>query len=495
MRKKFLKNLGLLLFLNLLVKPFWILGIDRQVQNLVGPEEYGLYFTIFNFSFLFYIFLDLGITNFNNRNIAQNNQLLNKHLPGISMLKLFLGFFYGILIFLIGFLIGYRGEQLYLLAWVGFNQFILSLILYIRSNLSGLLLFKTDSFISILDRLLMIFICGFLLWFNFFEGMFTIYWFVYAQTAAYLLTLLIALIALLRKSGSLKFNWNYPFFILIIKKSLPFALLVLLMSFYNRIDPVLIERLLPESIGENQSGVYAQAYRLLDAGQNFAYLFAILLLPLFSKMIKYNESTEKLVKLSFSIIISGVLIIAITSQFYADDLMNLMYYPFAGETQDQFDTRIIQSALIFRLLMFSFVAIASNYIFGTLLTANNNLKQLNIIAFCGLVVNLTLNFILIPQYMAVGSAWASAVTQVMTAIAQLFIVQREFNFKLNVRLITNLITLTITLFVFGFISNNYLDIRWELSSMIMIVFGICSAMMLKLIHIREFIEIINHDIN
>jgi len=267
------------------------------------------------------------------------------------------------------------------------------------------------------------------------------------------------------------------------------------MSFYNRIDPVLIERLLPESIGENQSGVYAQAYRLLDAGQNFAYLFAILLLPLFSKMIKYNESTEKLVKLSFSIIISGVLIIAITSQFYADDLMNLMYYPFAGETQDQFDTRIIQSALIFRLLMFSFVAIASNYIFGTLLTANNNLKQLNIIAFCGLVVNLTLNFILIPQYMAVGSAWASAVTQVMTAIAQLFIVQREFNFKLNVRLITNLITLTITLFVFGFISNNYLDIRWELSSMIMIVFGICSAMMLKLIHIREFIEIINHDIN
>ena len=72
MQKKFLRNLVLLVFLNLLVKPFWILGVDRQVQNVVGPEEYGLYFTIFNFSFLFYIFLDLGITNFNNRNIKSS---------------------------------------------------------------------------------------------------------------------------------------------------------------------------------------------------------------------------------------------------------------------------------------------------------------------------------------------------------------------------------------------------------------------------------------
>jgi len=50
-----------------------------------------LYFTIFNFSFLFFIFLDLGITNFNNRNIAQNNQLLNKHLAGIGTMKMMLG--------------------------------------------------------------------------------------------------------------------------------------------------------------------------------------------------------------------------------------------------------------------------------------------------------------------------------------------------------------------------------------------------------------------
>ncbi len=231
MQKKFLKNLGLLLFLNLLVKPFWILGVDREVQNVVGPENYGFYFAIFNFAFLFYIFLDLGITNFNNRNIAQNNQLLSKHMAGISLLKLVLGIFYGIIVFLIGFLWGYRGEQLYLLAWIGFNQFLLSFILYVRSNISGLLLFTTDSLLSILDRVLMILICGFLLWYNFTDIEFTIRWFVYSQTIAYSITLLIALAAVFKKSGRLRLSWNRPFFLMILKKSLPFALLVLLMSF------------------------------------------------------------------------------------------------------------------------------------------------------------------------------------------------------------------------------------------------------------------------
>ncbi len=493
MQKKFLKNLGLLLFLNLLVKPFWILGVERQVQNVVGPEEYGLYFTIFNFSFLFYIFLDLGITNFNNRNIAQNNQLLSKHLAGIGTMKLLLGILYSVIIFTIGVIWGYRGRELYLLAWVGLNQFLLSLILYLRSNLSGLLLFKTDSFLSVLDRVLMILICGFLLWFNFFSTSFTIEWFVYSQTAAYIITLLIALIAVLNKSGKLKFNWNLPFFILITKKSIPFALLVLLMSFYSRIDPVLLKKLLPSPIGDEQAGVYAQAFRLLDAAQNFAILFAVLLLPLFSKMLNLNQSIDKLIKLSASIIISGSLVIAITSQFYAENIMQLMYVPFEGETQAQFLVRINQSAVIFKLLIFSFVAVSSNYIFGTLLTANNNLKQLNLIALGGLVINLSLNLILIPSFQAIGSAWASFITLSTASIIQLIVVTRIFKFNINYRLIISLLILVTGLYSLGVFLNNYSFMRWEFSCILMIIIGIGLTVALKLLNIREFINIIKNE--
>lgn len=493
MQKKFLKNLALLVFLNLLVKPFWIFGIDREVQNVVGPADYGFYFAIFNFSFLFFIFLDLGITNFNNRNIAQNNQLLSKHLAGIATLKLVLGLFYAVIIFLVGLIWGYKGEQLYLLAWVGFNQFLLSFILYLRSNISGLLLFKTDSIISVLDRTLMIVICGFLLWSNYFGGYFSIEWFVYAQTAAYLTTALVALIAVLNKSGRLRLNWHRPFFIMILKKSMPFALLVLLMSFYNRIDPVLLERLLPDKLGEIQSGIYAQAFRLLDAGQNFAYLFSVLLLPLFARLLKERKPIEELLKLSFSIIISGSLIIAITSAFFGKDLMLLLYTRFEGETQQQFLVRIDESAAIFRLLMFSFVAISSNYIFGTLLTANNNLKVLNLVAFAGLLINLLLNLILIPRLFAFGSAIASLAAQTTTALFQIILATRLLHLKLNRKLIINLFMVIILVIPTGYLLKYMSGFDWKISLILMLGAGLMYAFIFKLLNVKEFLRILKSE--
>lgn len=493
MHKKFFKNLALLVFLNLLIKPFWIFGIDREVQNLVGPEEYGFYFAIYNFSFLFYIFLDLGITNFNNRNIAQNNQLLNKHLAGIGTMKLFLGLLYAVAVFMVGVAIGYNGRQLYLLAWVGFNQFLLSTILYLRSNISGLLLFKTDSVISILDRGLLIVLCAILLWTNTFRGKFTIEWFVYAQTIAYGLTAIISLLAVLNRSGRLRLNWNLPFSILILKKSLPFALLVLLMSFYYRIDPVLIERLLPGTLGEHQSGIYAQAFRLMDAGQNFALLFAVLLLPLFSKMIKEKQSVEHLVKLSFSMIISSALVLAISSAFYGKEIMFLLYSKFGAETQQEYLMRIEQATRIFNLLMFSFVAISSNYIFGTLLTANNNLKVLNYIALAGLCLNLILNFILIPKMYAFGSAIASLSTQYLTASLQIFFAYKFLKLKADKGLIFGLlftiVLLVATGYLIGFLSIN----NWMIGFGALIFAGILYAFVFRLLHIREFFAVLKAD--
>ena len=490
MQKKFLKNLAFLVFLNLLVKPFWIFGVDREVQNIAGPEEYGFYFTILNFSYLFYIILDLGITNFNNRNIAQNNQLLNKHLAGISTLKILLGVVYGVIIFIVGWLWGYNQRQLYLLAWVGFNQFLLSFILYLRSNISGLLLFKTESVLSVLDRLLMILICGMLIWVSRFRQHFVIEWFVYAQTAAYLFTALVALVVVLYHSGRLRLKWNPIFFLMILKKSLPFALLVLLMSFYSRIDPVLIERILKGSFGNEQSGIYAQAFRLLDAGQNFALLFPVLLLPLFSKMIKEKHDVAELVKLSFSIIISGTLIIAITTLFYSEHIMQLLYTQGANEPAEAYHDRIVLSAEIFKLLMFSLVFVSSVYIFGTLLTANNNLFYLNIFAFVSLVVNIVLNVLLIPRFFALGSAYANVTAQGIAALLQIYLSYRLFHFNINYKLIIRLFLTVALLLLTGRVLSLMPDVNWIFSMLLLLFIGLVISFSLKLLNIKEFISIL-----
>lgn len=153
MRKNFITNIGFLLFLNLLVKPFWILGIDRTVQNTLGPEVYGVYFALFNFSYLFQVVLDFGINNYNNRQVAQDPQTLGRNIMSTLVLKLLLGVVYTIIVFIAAFGVQFSGEQFQILGLLVLMQIALSFYTFLRSNVNALHLFRTDAVLSILDKL------------------------------------------------------------------------------------------------------------------------------------------------------------------------------------------------------------------------------------------------------------------------------------------------------------------------------------------------------
>lgn len=464
MQRQFIVNLGILLVLNLIIKPFWPLIIEPAVQHQVGNAAYGEYYVLFCFSFLLNILLDFGITNFNNKNIAENNHLLEKHFSGLIMLKLLLGVLYLVITLGVGLMVGYSDRYLKLLFLLGINQFLISMILYLRSNLLGLHAFKTDSIISVLDRIAMISICVLLLWSKWTGIYMDIMVFVYVQTASYFITAVIAFILVLQKTSKFSINWNWPFWIMILKKSFPFSVLVLLMTFYNRLDSVLIERLLPDknnyiflfiekmkhakiyqlpqikaiiqqaelslnNSGPAQAGIYAKGFRVLDSANMIAYLFAVQLLPIFSRMLKYKEKIDNLVKLAFTLVITPAILTACVCYFYRVKLVEVIYYG------------VSDSATTFALLMGCFVAVSITYIFGTLLTANGNLKELNTMALVGICLNFLLNIILIPRYMAIGAAVSGLITQFFTAGMQLYLAKRIFQFKTNYRLL-------ITLFAF-----------------------------------------------
>lgn len=433
MQRKFLSNLVFLLFLNLLVKPFWVFGIDRVVQNEVGAEAYGSYFALFNFALILNILLDLGISNFNNRNISQHQHLLGKYFPRIVVLRLLLAVAYFIICMLSAWAFNYSQAQLQMLALLCFNQFLLSFILFLRSNISGLHLFKVDSTISVLDRLLMIASCGWILWSSNRTQPFQIEWFVYLQTASYSITALAAFSVILKYGNGFSFNWNLSILRVILKQSLPFALLILLMSIYGRIDSVLIERLLPD--GKTQAGIYAQAFRLLDASNMIAYLFAVLLLPMFSRMIKLKEDVVPLVRVSLKLILLPAFTLGIVCLFQGKELMALMY-----------DHHAEEAATVLATLMFSLIPMAGVYVVGTLLTANGSLKQLNTIALITVIVSIVSNIVLIPKYGAYGAAITCLTTQGIGFLLQLAASIRTFNMELLrslVMLVTASVVVTI----------------------------------------------------
>ena len=274
-------------------------------------------------------------------------------------------------------------------------------------------------------------------------------------------------------------KYDRHFSIAILKKSYPYALLTLLMAFYNRIDSVMLERMLSE--GNRQAGIYAQAFRILDAASMFALLFAGLLLPMFSRMIKNKEPIGQLTKLSFVFIAVPSIIISTSCVFYRHEIMDLLYH-----------SHVESSATIFALLMIGFNAISTTYIFGTLLTANGSLKQLNIVAFSGMVLNIGLNLILIPRIQALGSAFASLTTQSLTAFAQVVIAFKLFNLKVNYKLLILLLIFVLGVTIIGIISRD-LPYQWIISFIIMLVLSTILAFSIGLIRIRNIYQIIIND--
>lgn len=478
MKRKFITNLLLLLFLNVLIKPFWIFGFDRTVQNIVGNENFGLYSSLLSFSVILNILLDLGITNFNNKNIAQHHHLLKKHISNIVGLKFVLAGIYAVICIAIALIIGWKEIQIHLLIFLILNQFLISFTLYLRSNISGLHLFRTDSLLSVLDRTLMIIICSVLLFTNITGQAFRIEWFVYTQTAAYLITSLITFAVVLVHTGRIKLVFNTKFFLVFLKNSYPYALLVLLMSFYNRIDSVMLERLLPN--GKEQAGIYYQAFRLLDAVSMFGVLFAGLLLPIFARMIKKKQEIGSMVQISFLLLIVPSIVICVSSGFYNHEIMAMLYHNSADI-----------SASIFRILMVSFLGVATTYIFGTLLTANGSIRQLNWMAFTGMVLNIGLNFLLIPKMQAIGSAWASLITQLFTALTQTILAVMILRLTINYLILARLFAFSAFVILAGLLSKTFET--WYIGYFILIASSMIFAFLIKLINLKALVDIIRND--
>jgi O-antigen/teichoic acid export membrane protein len=302
-----------------------------------------------------------------------------------------------------------------------------------------------------------------------------------AQLVAYSTTAIISFFLILKNIKPVKLTFNKLYTLTLLKNSAPYALLIFLMFIYNRIDAIMLERMLPD--GKLQAGIYAQGFRYLDAVNMIALLFAGLLLPIFARLIKENKPVYQMVLTPFKLLIPGAVLIGILGFFFGDTIMNWRYI---SETD--------ASAASFSILILSFIPISLTYIFGTLLTANGNLKALNYMALFGVILNLTLNFILIPVLRSEGAAIATLITQTLTAIIQIVMAFYLFKFTIDWAIVTRI-------FVFSFIviavnSAWFLHVSGlgtvskNLQLLSMFLLGIVLMLAFKFLSIKEMIQLI-----
>lgn len=402
MRKKFLSNLLITFIANLLVKPVWILGIDRAFQNRLGLEAYGMYANLFTFSIVLGLLLDFGINNYNSASLARNPADLQKQFAPLLFIKIGLSVVYIGLTLVLGFGYGFRGESLWLLGVLCVNQFLSYASTFFRSTLSGLQLYRTDAIISSVDRLAMIVAGGAALLFALFPISVPV--FIYIQTFGYLVAALVSLSTLSPHLHHISIKFQMAEFRPVLRRSLPFALLSLLMMLYSRMDVLLIKKLMPG--GDVENGIYAQSTRLLDAINMMAVLVSGLLLPMFSAMLTKNEPVTPLVKLAMLILWVPATMGVMFCYCYGTDIMALLYH----ETNPYHTT-------IFVYCISSVLPMCGMYVFGTLLTAGGMLRVLIQMSAIAFVFNALANYWLIPRMGAEGAAIVALCTHWFIAIA------------------------------------------------------------------------------
>lgn len=424
MQKLFLKGLGITLLLNLLVKPATIFLVDIRMQNVLGGNDYGVFQVMLDFTFLFSMILDMGMTNFMTRMIAQYPHMIQKYSNRLFTLRLVLVLAYCLLSMglfaLLQFIVPTKisMDWLWILLVLIIHQINIISVNYVRAYTGGLLKFGLDALLSVIERSVY-FVLGCLLLYGQFVEPITLTLFITVFVVSSTVSLIAAVMIYVRLVALPKFHWNTVFFKSILRQSYPYAILVILMMLTIRMSTVLLGALSPDGQVKQQVAYYVQSFRLLDACWMFGVLFGSVLLPVFSRVLKEKSSTTGIMTSALNLLVSGGLLMVAFTVGLKEIIFDLMYKDVSFYSYNSW---------IF--LSMTFIPMCFTIVFGTLLTANKSMRKLNQIALLGLITMIVLNFLLVPSMGAVGTAIALLAAQLTIGVLQYWEVRYTMKHRL-----------------------------------------------------------------
>jgi O-antigen/teichoic acid export membrane protein len=240
---------------------------------------------------------------------------------------------------------------------------------------------------------------------------------------------------------------------------------------------MLIERLAGTNSSE-QAGIYAAAYRLLDVGNMFGLMFATMLLPIFGRLLAQKATVQPIVQLCVNLLLPTSILVTVTAVYLRVEIMNVLY----RETTQE-------SIAVFAWLMIAFPAFSLSNVYSTLLTANGDLKLLNKIALAGVVINLSLNFFLIPRYYALGAAFAACITQSFLAICFLVFAQRQTQLGRNIRWILSFIFFLFLILAFGY-GVRTLPFSWLIQITMLAILGVSCIFLFRFVSFKSIKQLL-----
>jgi len=459
---RFYSSLGLLIFLNIIIKPVWIFGIDREVQNTVGTAEYGVYFSVFSLSAVLGFLLDLGLTNYYNRELAARSRPFGRQAGNFLLVKLLLAILYTCVLILVALLT--RVDRWDIVGGLIGIQVLTSFFVFLRAVITAEQWFRTDAFLSVLDKTLMILFCGSLLFFPAVFGRLDIGHFLRFQVLSTGIAVVLTGFILFRRGITFRrYSFSSFFSEKIWMGALPYGLIFLLMSAHYRLDGFLLEQIHPD--GAREAGIYAASYRLLDAANMIGVLFASFVLPYIARQWTANQDITPVILRTRHVLLGFSVMVTCTVFFLAPWIHGLLY-----DASGFYEADVLQWSLP-ALLGYSLVSI-----YGTVMTATGHIRAFCVITFFSVLLNITVNLLLIPSMGAKGCCIAALVSQGACGMAVLLFVHKKLGVPVHFR--SCLIYIFIGAAISGFLllaRNTPVSPWWKIAGAGMIAAGLLLA--------------------
>src|SRR3989339_538411 len=392
--KNFAWSLFSQFFLRILGLAFFVL-----MSHLLGDTGMGQYNFITSFVIMWFIFLDFGASGHLYREWSkkpktfiqiEDDFFLIFTLRLLTVLILFIPFF----------LVNYFSNFRILFALITFfiSTFLATYINLADAYFQSANLFKFPSIRQVVEKVIVIIF-----------GSIGLFFWPRVETVFFAILLSQIFSLFYYFNVALPFRFKIIFdgkkILVMIKKGLPFLFITLFTSLYARIDIVMLRYM-----GNFEAvGWYGTAYKFLEVASLFsAVLFLPSIFPTLSSLWNEEDKRQQFTDFfykAFRIIFSSSLIITLFFIFFAPPIINIF-----------FPESFVPSVLALRILILvHIIAIISLFFNNLLIIQQREYFSLTIVSF-GMILNIVLNFILIPRYSLYGSAWATVIAEVFNLL-------------------------------------------------------------------------------
>lgn len=391
------------------------------VINTLGSEQFGKYSIVLAWATLFSVIGDLGIAQYLTREIARDREQTGVLFWNTVALRFFLAMVASAITTGGAILAGYETEIVIAIGFYTSTYFFQAVLQPLVSILLGNERIDiTSVYWVIWQVLIMILSLVFL-----FLGL-DFLWLVIAQVAV--LPIVITLHYLVirqRRLGPPPFRLNPELWWSIIKGGLPFAFTQLSLSFAFRADTVLLSLY---NVSNAEVGWYNIAYNLTLTLLSIVQSFTNAILPTLAREHANNpDSVRPWYYTSVRGMLFFTLPIAVGGMLTAGSITGLLYEP-----------EIMPAAIALAILVWD-IPVATYHNFGGNMA--NSIKREGRAAriYMGLgVINIALNFFLIPRFGIVGSALSTVVTDLTGAALFYTLFRHEFGAGLDFKRIARL---------------------------------------------------------